>query len=283
MRRLALIAALILLAAPQARAAVNGVSADHSKGVVLLGSPAGAANCKAATTGAIRYNSTTPRIEFCNGTVWAAVGSAGSVALSALTAATGANTINGAANAQEWDWNSLSTGNGLTLGSTSLTTGSILFLSSKGTAAGASQTGLNISLTGANAGSNMTTYGAHISNTHSTHGSTNVGLYATATGGATANYAAIFDQGNVGIGTTTPGAPLEISGSNAIDELRLRSSSGQLRFFNYGDNDNYIESGDAAWDASALLRFAGPSDAPATFDFEGLVGIGTTTPIADAS
>ena len=74
MRRLALIAALILLTASQAHAATNGESVDHSKGVVLLGSPAGAANCNAGNTGAIRYNSTTPSIEFCNGTSWAVDG-----------------------------------------------------------------------------------------------------------------------------------------------------------------------------------------------------------------
>jgi hypothetical protein len=66
---LALALATLIVSVP-AFAATNGISADHSKGVLLLGSPAGAANCKAATTGAIRYNSATPAIEFCNGTVW---------------------------------------------------------------------------------------------------------------------------------------------------------------------------------------------------------------------
>ena len=68
-----LILALVLISGP-AGAQVNGVAIDSSKGVLLLGSPAGAANCKAATTGAIRYNSTTPGIEFCNGTAWTGVG-----------------------------------------------------------------------------------------------------------------------------------------------------------------------------------------------------------------
>jgi hypothetical protein len=89
LRRLALIAALILLAVPQVRAATNGISADHSKGVVLLGSPAGAANCIAATTGAIRYNSATPRIEFCNGTSWIADG--GMTLISTQTASASAS------------------------------------------------------------------------------------------------------------------------------------------------------------------------------------------------
>lgn len=73
MRRfaLALIFAAILVSGP-ACAQVNGVVADDRKGVVLFGSPAGA-SCKAATTGAVRYNSTTPAIEFCNGTAWTAL------------------------------------------------------------------------------------------------------------------------------------------------------------------------------------------------------------------
>jgi hypothetical protein len=76
--RLALIAALIFLAvlmvSGPAAAQVNGVAVDSSTGVLLLGSPAGAANCKAATTGAIRYNSTNPGIQYCDGTSWRADG-----------------------------------------------------------------------------------------------------------------------------------------------------------------------------------------------------------------
>ena len=56
---------------------------------------------------------------------------------------------------------------------------------------------------------------------------TNVGLYATATGGVTNNYAAIFDQGNVGVGLTNPGAALEVrSTSNAA----FRVGNGPLNY-----------------------------------------------------
>jgi hypothetical protein len=44
--------------------------------------------------------------------------------------------------------------------------------------------------------------------------STNVGLYATATGASGANYAAIFENGNVGIGTLNPSTyTLQVNGS----------------------------------------------------------------------
>ena len=57
------------------------------------------------------------------------------------------------------------------------------------------------------------------------YSSTNVGIYATATGGATANYAAIFDQGNVGIGTTSPTHKLEVTGSVGVDSLNASTTT----------------------------------------------------------
>ncbi len=46
----------------------NQNKVDVSGGAFILGS--GIENCTAAYTGAIRYNSATPRIEFCDGTSW---------------------------------------------------------------------------------------------------------------------------------------------------------------------------------------------------------------------
>jgi hypothetical protein len=86
---LALIFVAVLLTTGPAFAVTTGLSVDHSKGVVLLGSPAGAANCKAAITGAIRYNSITPAIEFCNGTVWTALYQVQSIPLTAAPAGSG--------------------------------------------------------------------------------------------------------------------------------------------------------------------------------------------------
>ncbi len=111
-----------------------------------------------------------------------------------------------------------------------LSTGTLLNLSSNGTAAGASQTGLNISLQGINATSGITTYGAQISNTHTGTTSTNVGLYVTASGGTTANYAAIFNGGNVGIGDATPAALLTV-GSGDLFQV---ASNGNLTSSNAG-------------------------------------------------
>jgi hypothetical protein len=65
--------------------------------------------------------------------------------------------------------------------------------------------GIDISNSNNNSG---TSYGAFISKTGADVNG--VGIYATATG-ATNNYAAIFDQGNVGIGTVTPSAKFQVN------------------------------------------------------------------------
>jgi hypothetical protein len=123
----------------------------------------------------------------------------------------GATTGTGATAGLQLVANALTTGNGMDVSSSSLTTGNLVKISSNGTAAASGQAGLAIALAGANtATAGATTYGAFITNTHSTNTSTNVGLYASASGGATANYAALFPSGNVGIGTAAPLAGLDV-------------------------------------------------------------------------
>lgn len=108
-----------------------------------------------------------------------------------------------------------------------LSSGSILSLTSNGTAGLTDQKGLNIALSGTNGTSAQTTYGAYISNTHAGTTSTNVGLYATATGGTTANYAAIFAAGNVGIGQVSPTAVLHLkAGTATASTAPLKFTSG---------------------------------------------------------
>jgi hypothetical protein len=115
---------------------------------------------------------------------WAAP-SAG--ALSALTAATGTNTINNAANAQEWQWNTLGAGTGLLLSSSSTA------------AASNTNTLFRVNQTGANATSTQTTYSGYFSNTKTGTSNTNVGLYATASGATAGNNYAIRTAGSVEI------------------------------------------------------------------------------------
>ncbi|MEI6400269.1 MAG: hypothetical protein WCO58_01990 [bacterium] len=93
-------------------------------------------------------------------------------------------------------------GTGLALSTSSLTTGTLVDLQITGTTvAGAGQIGLNLSSAGSNNGSGITTYGAKFSNTHTGTTSTNVGLYTTASGGTT-NLALNVDAGQALIGGT---------------------------------------------------------------------------------
>lgn len=91
---------------------------------------------------------------------------------------------------------------------------------------GSSSKGINVSHTGAVAGS--TNYGAYISNTGAGTGATNIAGYFTATGGSI-NYAGIFDQGNVGIGTTAPAANLEINGTTLFSGVATIASTQRIQ------------------------------------------------------
>ncbi len=55
------------------------------------------------------------------------------------------------------------------------------------------------------------------------------GIYATATGGMN-NYAAIFDQGNVGINVTNPTEALQLGGTNA--KIYMNSATSNMLYFN---------------------------------------------------
>ncbi len=151
--------------------------------------------------------------------------------------------------------NSLTTGTGLNISSSSLSSGSLVNLAVTGTAGASSQKVLNISTTGVITGT-QTTYGGYFSNTHSGGTSTNVGLYSTATGG-TNNYAAIFEAGNVGIGTTTPGTLLEVDG---LGGARFASFTGAIN--TGGNNGTYFTFNPGGFGSNGTLLF-GYSEADA--------------------
>lgn len=130
-------------------------------------------------------------------------------------------------------------------------------LTSTGTGALTGQKGLNISLSGANGTGAQTTYGAYLSNTK-TGTSTNVGLYAEATGGST-NYAAQFNGDvnftNVANRTISVANTAGAAGKN----LTIRAGSSMSGGFAGGALNLYAGDGSAGI-GGAVNIISGASD-----------------------
>lgn len=138
----------------------------------------------------------------------------GGAALSAITAATATNSINNLNFTQTWQWNTLATQAGLIL-NTSTT-------ASTGTASKI----LSVDRTGAHVASTVTSYAGVFTNQHSGTASTNIALYASATG-ATNNYGLIIENGNTGLGTVTPVEKLHVVGDiNLADQAAFLGTFG---------------------------------------------------------
>ena len=123
---------------------------------------------------------------------------------------------------------STATGIGLNVAGNSISTGTVVNLSSTsiaGTASNISKV-LNISRSGANTNTAHTAYGIYstVTNTNATSG-TNVAGYFSASGATTANYGLIVANGNVGIGTTSPTAALQINAPNGVTGLLINGGT----------------------------------------------------------
>lgn len=137
------------------------------------------------------------------------------------------------------------TGNGLDLTASTLTSGNLVRISATGTAAASNtKTALNVSTSGANATSSQTTYGGYFSNTSTGTSSTNYGIYATASGGST-NYA-LWAQGNAGITGT----------------LSMSSGSSFAHFINSNSHSNwhYIRNINSGTSATSSIRVSNTSN-----------------------
>ena len=98
---------------------------------------------------------------------------------------------------------------------------------------------------------------------------TNVGLDVNVSGADT-NYAALFNGGNVGIGTTSPSRPFEITSSG--DGMQINANTNHLIFGNTSETPKwytYLSGND--------FRFYDSTDR-ITFQSGGNVGIGTAAP-----
>lgn len=191
------------------------------------------------------------------------------------------------------------TGNGLALTTSTLTTGNLVSLVSTSTVGNGFSLS-SISSTGINGTASKTVTGETISVTNTGTTNTNVGLNVTASG-ATNNFPAIFMGGNVGIGTTTPttanlnivetaGAGLIITGSSSVNnaDFAIKTFSGN-GFWDFAAQQT--GAGGAPVNGSFLIFDALNTKYPFVIEpatpngtlylkSTGNVGIGTTNPTA---
>lgn len=114
------------------------------------------------------------------------------------------------------------TGNGLALTSSTVTSGNLVSLSNTGTAAASNtKTVLNVSSSGANGTSTQTTFGAKFSNTNTGTTSTNYASFHTASGGT--NNWAIGTAGSVTITGSSGQVPLYVRANASANGVQVSS------------------------------------------------------------
>ncbi|ASD64744.1 beta strand repeat-containing protein [Bdellovibrio bacteriovorus] len=130
---------------------------------------------------------------------------ASGAALSALTAATATNTIDNLNFAQTWNWSTATTQNPMTISANALSTGSIL------------------RLTTSNGSVNSTNGLLYVANTGASTNGKIARIQSNSTAGSGLT---VLANGNVGIGTSTPGHLLNLSAP--MPELRVQSTNSSL-------------------------------------------------------
>jgi hypothetical protein len=137
-------------------------------------------------------------------------------ALNAITDATASQTRSHGNFAIDWQWNTLSSGTGLRISSTSTL------------AAGSTQKLFAVNSTGGNATAGVTTTAAEITNTHSGGTSTNIGLSLSASGGTTINYALDITGGIARIAAGTASAPQQIFTPSSLSGVLTGAINGSI-------------------------------------------------------
>ncbi len=203
--------------------AINFRLADDSADAAITASGATFSGLGGGGTQCVQTNNT--------GVLSAAACGGGATRLDQITAATGTNSIDSLNFDQTWNWSTASTSSPMTLTANALSSGSLLTLSSNSTqASGGSQSLLKIDLSGANANTGESTFGANISNGHTGTSGTNYGVNSIAYGGDT-NYG-LYASGS-GNGTQNIGVGADAYTTNNATEnigLMATASGGLLNY-----------------------------------------------------
>jgi hypothetical protein len=215
------------------------------------------AGVSGAASGDIWYDSTANKYKInesgvtkilCN-TTDAGCGAGGSTTWDTIGDPAGNGSIAMGATVQTMDWATATTQTALSLTSNSLSSGTILSLTSAGTAAASGQTGLNIALSGANGTASQTSYGLTVSNTHTGTTPENYGALITATGagqnygisvnasGSTntlGNTAGLFTNGGAAGGTFDPVLVMSNSQSAGYTQIAFQEQIGVSQTWSIG-------------------------------------------------
>lgn len=178
----------------------------------------------AFTVGGVAVGAAQSTDFFWNGTAWVAEVGASSpsltVPISGLLPAIAANTIDNTNYAQTWNWSTATTQTPITITSNGLTSGTALAVSSTSTGLLAAGNIATVALTGnnaANAGTVLKVSNTGAANTGTAMMVTNLGAGNSfrvndETGDADATPFIISSNGNVGVGSATPAAKLDVTG-----------------------------------------------------------------------
>lgn len=171
--------------------------------------------------------------------VWAAPsGGGGATDFNDIGDATNTGSVTNDGYAQTWTWDGLTTGTGLTMSSSSLSSGSLMNLTVTGTARITAAKGLEILMGGTNSSASQTTYGLYVLNNGGGTTPNNVGVYGEATGAQ--SYGGHFYNGS------TSGIALVAQCANTSGQIAARiggSNNGAMAFGSLGSSESAIWAG----------------------------------------
>lgn len=203
-----------------------------------------------------------------NGTSITCVSAGGGGSYSGITDATGVNTIDNTNFAQTWNWSTATTQNPMSISANALTTGSLF------------------NLTTSNNSLNSTNGLLHVANTGTSTNGTVARIQSNSTAGSGLT---VLANGNVGVGTTSPLATLDVRVGNIFNTniwgaIAVSTNTGcdQIRLKGDGGNGkpsiDFAQGNCVPYDTSLYRNSANVLRTAGNLLVDGYVGIGSTNP-----